>query len=353
MSGTTYSTNAGRINEVKGEILAHAMPVEVLAMGCTMKQMPTRQGDNITYRRYLPYGATVGTATTGHNTQNRPVAVASAHILQEGVTPNADQLIPVDVNVKQQQYGCLYSYTDKAAELYEDDIPEEQKIQCGERIGLVREMIRYGTMRACTNVQYAGASTRQAVDETISLNILRQMSRTLKANHAKKTRRMLAPSANYDTYAIEASYTVFAHTDAEADIRDLPGFVPVAKYGSKNPISEEEIGSCEEFRFVLSPELGPYQNAATSITASTVGLYSTGGTNPDVYPFIVSGQDSVFDVALRGLNSFDAYHIPHTKRDKSDPGCQRGYVGANFWSAVLIVNNGWMGVIEAGVSDLS
>ena len=347
---TGYSTNAGRINEVKGEILAHAIPLEVLAMGTTQKQMPTRAGDNITYRRYLPWGAA---ATSEKETQNRPVAVAADHITQEGVTPTADQLTPVDVNVKQQQYACLYSYTDKAAELYEDDIPEEMKIQTGERMALVREMVRYGAMKACSNVEYAGGASREAIDETISLNALRIMSRTLKANHTKKTRRILAPSANYDTYAVEAAFTVFVHTDAESDVRDIAGFIPCAKYGQRTPICEEEIGSVEEFRFVCSPELAPYANAATSTTASTAGLASTGGSYPDVYPFIVCGQDACYDVALRGLNSFDPYHIPHTKRDKSDPGGQRGYVGSSFWSAVLITNNGWMGVIEAGVSDLS
>tara|TARA_R110002096_G_scaffold210340_2_gene397662 strand:+ start:378 stop:1427 length:1050 start_codon:yes stop_codon:yes gene_type:complete len=349
MSITTYATDAGRINEVKGEILAHAMPVEVLALGTTQKQMPRNAGDNITYRRFIPFGAT----TTDQNTQNRPAAIANAHITQEGVTPSADQLTPQDVNVKQQQYACLYSYTDKVADMYEDNIPEEMKIQVGERMGLVREMIRYGTMKACTNVNYAGTptSTRANVDEAVSLNVLRSMSRTLKANHAKKPRRMLSPSASYDTYAVEAAYIVFVHTDAEADIRDLPGFIPCAKYGSKNPINEEEIGSCEEFRFVLSPELAPY--LASGAAVASTGLLSSAGVNVDVYPFIVCGQDAVYDVALRGLNSIDPYHIPHTTRDKSDPGGQRGYVGASFYSAVLIVNGGWMGVIEAGVSDLA
>ena len=351
MSITTYSTSAGRINEVKGEILAHAIPIEVLALGTNAKEMPQNQGDNITYRRYLPWGAT--TASIAANNQNRPAAVANSHIIQEGVTPTADQLTPVDVNVKQQQYGCLYSYTDKTALMYEDDIPEEMKINCGERMGLVREMIRYGTMKACTNIQYAGSTTRVAVDETISLNALRTMARTLMSNHAKMPRRMLAPSPNYDTYAVEAAYIVFVHTDAAADIRDLPGYINPAQYGSRTVINEHEIGSCEEFRFVLSPELSAYADAATSTTAATAGLYSTTGTNPDVYPFIVCGTDAVYDVALRGANSFDHYHIPHNKRDKSDPGGQRGYVGADFWSAVLIVNGGWMGVIEAGVSDLA
>lgn len=342
----TYSTAAGRINEVKGEILAHAMPVEVLSLGCKMKKMPTRAGDNITYRRWLPFGAT----SADVNTQNRPSVTAAAHIVSEGVTPSADTLTPVDVNVVQQQYACLYSYTDKTAELYEDDIPDEMRQQTGERMGLVREMIRYGELKSGTNVIYAGGTTRATVDERIGLNVLRRMTKTLKRNHAKKKTRVLASSPNYDTSAIEASYLVFVSTDAEPDIRDLPGFVPVSKYGNRQPVNENEIGSCEEFRFVTSPELTAYADAGAAVGAT--GLDSTTGSNIDVYPFIVMGEDAVFDVALRGMNSLDVIHIPHTREDKSDPLKQRGYVGAKFWDAVKIVNGGWMGVIEAGVTDV-
>jgi N4-gp56 family major capsid protein len=342
-----YSTVAGRINEIKGETLAHAIPVEVLALGCKMKQMPKKEGDNISYRRWLPFGATSASV----NTQNRPAAVASAHITAEGVTPAADTLTPVDVNVVQQQYACLYSYTDKAADLYEDDIPEEMKIQTGERMGLVREMVRFGAIKAGTNVLYSGGTSRVTVDEKIGLNVLRRMTRTLKSNHAKKKTRILSASPNYDTSAVEAAYCVFVHTDAEADIRDLAGFTPVAKYANRSPINENELGSVEEFRFVTSPELAAYADAGAAIGAT--GLFSTTGTSIDVYPFLLMGEDAVFDVALRGMNSFDVIHIPHTKEDKSDPLKQRGYVGAKFWSAVQIVNGGWMGVIEAGVSALS
>ena len=108
MATHAYTTVSGRINEVKGEVLAHALPVEVLALGCKMKQMPKKQGDNITYRRWIPFGAT----TTSVNTQNRPAATAAAHIVAEGVTPAADTLTPVDVNVVQSQYACLYAYTE-------------------------------------------------------------------------------------------------------------------------------------------------------------------------------------------------------------------------------------------------
>lgn len=345
MTITAYSTNAGRINEIKGEILAHAMPVEVLALGCTNKPMPKNKGDNITYRRWLPKGATA----TNQNTQNRPSVSAAAHLLTEGMTPTADQLTAVDVSVTIRQYGCLYSYTDKTAELHEDNIPEEQKIQVAERMGLVREMVRYGEMKSCTNVMYAGGTTRLTVDEAISLNIIRRMTKTLKANHAKKKTRILSASADYGTTPVEAAYIVFVHTDAEPDIRDLPGFKTVAEYANRQPISEHELGSCEEFRFITSPELAPYTDAGA--TASGTGLV-TSGTKVDVYPFIVMGEEAAFDVALRGLNSVDPTHIPHNTKDKSDPLGQRGYVGASFWSAAMLPNHGWMGVIEAGVTDI-
>ncbi len=340
-----YSTSA-RINEIKGETLAHAVPIEVLALGCKMKPMPKNEGDNITYRRWLPYGAT----STNANTQNRPSVTAAAHILTEGVTPTADQITPVDVDVQILQYGCLYSYTDKAADLHEDDIPEEMKVQVGERMGLVREMIRYGSLKACTNVMYSGGTSRATVDEPISLNILRRMTKTLKANHAKKKTRIISASPNYDTEAIQAGYLVFVHTDAQPDIEDLQGYVPVAKYANRQPINEHEIGAVGEYRFILSPELSAYADSGAAV--GSTNLESTTGSNIDVYPFIVMGEEAAWDVALRGANSFNMTHLPHTQKDKSDPLGQRGYVGASFWDAVLVANNGWMGVIEAGVTDV-
>jgi N4-gp56 family major capsid protein len=342
-----YSTQAGRINEIKGEMLAHAEPFEVLALGASMKKMPKKSGDNISYRRVIPTGG----ATTNANTINRWSVTAAAHVVAEGVTPAAESLTYQDVNVVIQQYAVLYSYTDKAAELYEDDIPGDQKIQTAERMGLVREMIRYGSMKAATNVLYSGGTTRLTVDEAISLRNLRNMARTLLANHGKMKNKILAAGPAYDTSAIEAGFIVFCHTDCEADIRDLPGFVPVAKYANRSVLNENEIGSVERFRFIVSPELAPYLAGGAAIGAS--GLLAADNTTIDVYPHIVVCEDAVFDVALKGDNPFELTHIPHTQKTKDDPFGQRGYVGASFWSAVLVANNGWMGVIEAGVTNLA
>lgn len=342
----TYGSNAGRINIVKGETLAHAVPIEVLALGCTMKPFPKNSGDNVIYRRWLPYNATTASA----NSINRWSVNPSLHIVTEGVTPAADTLTPQDVSVTMQQYACLYSYTDKTANLYEDDVPEEMKTQTGERMGMVREMIRYGALKGCTNAFYAGGSSRATVATVITLNLLRKVAKGLLANHGKMKNKVLAASSNYDTSAVEAGFLVFVHTDCEPDIRDLPGFVPVAKYGTRNAINEYELGTVERFRFICSPELAPYQDSGAAVGAT--GCLSTTGSLLDVYPFIVMGDQGAFDVALRGSKSFDMSIIPHTQKDKSDILGQRGYVGASFWSAALVANNGWMAVAECGTTNI-
>lgn len=341
-----FSTGAPaeRIGKLKGEILAHAVHSEVLGITGMQRQMPKNRGKTVVYRRYLPYGA----AATNYNTINRPVAGAVAHELTEGVTPTADTLVPQDITVTLKQYGCLYQLTDFVSDTYEDDVPAEMKQQCGERVGLVREMIRYGVVKACANVFYAGGTSRATVDEKITLNLLRKVSRNLQANHAKRVTGILAPSPDIGTTPVEASYLVFVHSDAEADIRDLAGFKHVSEYGSRKPVSPHEIGSCENFRFITSPELAPY--AAAGALIGSTGL--SGTTNIDVYPFIMCGQDAWGQVALRGSDAIDPTYIPAGTKDKSDPLGQRGYVGAKFYMQATLLNEGWMAVVEAGVSAL-
>lgn len=346
MPAFTSSSPAARIAKLKGDILKHAMPAEVLGITGQQRQMPKNQGKTIVHRRYLPYGA----AATDRNTINRPSASAAAHELEEGVTPTADTLVPQDITVTLKQYGCLYELTDVTADTYEDDVPAEMKKQTGERIALVREMIRFGTVKAGTNVFYAGGgSTRDSVNAKMTLTLLRKISRNLQANHAKRITGILEAGPKVSTRPVEASYLVFAHTDAESDIRDLAGFTPVAEYGNRKVVSPYEVGSCENFRFILSPELAAYTDTGAAV--GSTGLM-TSGTKVDVYPFIVTGEDAWGQVTLRGMDAIDPTYIPPGQKDKSDPLGQRGYVGAKFYMACTMLNEGWMAVAEAGVTSL-
>ncbi len=346
MSTQNYATVAARIGKLKGDILKHAVPREVLGITGHQHKMGKNMSDTVVFRRWLPFGG----ATTNATTINEWVVDENAHLTTEGVTPDADTLLAQDITVQVRQYSCLYMYSDKTAELYEDDVPKAMKKQTGQRMGLVREKIRYGALKGSTNKFYAGGTTRATVDETISLNLIRKVTRSIAANRGDMITEILSASGNYNTSPVDAGYIVFCHTDVEHDIRELPNFISVAEYGSRKVMHPLELGACDRFRFIVSPELSEIADSGAAV--GSTGLVSTTGTSIDVYPVIVVGEEAWGDVALRGLNSFDVTHIPHTQKDKSDPQGQRGYVGAMFWSASFIQNDGWMAVAEVGVTDL-
>lgn len=344
----TFASPAARIAKFKGEILRHAIPVEVLSITGTHRKIPKNRSDTVVYRRWLPaFGGATTDSTTINNWEVDPVNFE----VEEGVTPDVNTLQPQDITVVLREYGVLFMYTDKVADLYEDDVPSEMIEQTGESMGLVREMVRYGALKGCTNKFYAGGTTRATVDEPISVPLLRQVTRSISGNRGKMINKVMTPSPNYNTSPTEPGYLVFCHTHCESDIRELPGFFPCAEYSQRSMVHEMEVGSVDRYRFVVSPELKGFNNAGAAV--GTTGLFSTGGSNVDVFPMIVVAENAWADVTLRGLNSFSPTHIPASKKDKSDPLAQRGYVGSKFWDAAFIQNDGWMAVVEVGVTNLT
>jgi N4-gp56 family major capsid protein len=353
----TFSLTAARIAKYKGEILAHAVPMEVLGrQGRQVRRMPKNNSDTYVARRFLPYGATSTNSTTqntffANGTGDRANVIVQAHQTQEGVTPAPETITPMDVQTVINQYSCLYGFTDKTYNLYEDDIPKEMIKQVGERVTLVNELINWGVLRSCTNQYYGGTGTTMAtVNGGITLGFLRKIVKSLQANHAKPVNSVLSASNKYGTSSVPAGYTMFIHTDAEPDVRDIAGFIPAEKYASGSPM-EHEIGSIERIRVITSPDLPSFQDAGAAIGAT--GLYSTTGTSIDVYPFVVIAQDAWSQIAVRGLESLAPTYLPPGVPSKSDVFGQRGYAGTIWWKAAMVENHGWMAVGNVGLKTLA
>lgn len=348
MTMQTFTLTPGRINKFKGEILKHAKPYEVLSKVGRQVPMDKNSSDTYVARRFLPYGATAANPNIffQNGTGDRGNALVQAHITQEGVTPSPDSIQPFDISEVVTQYSCLYGFSDKTYTLYEDDIPAQMKIQIGERVGLVNEMIVYGKLKSCTNQFYGGAGTsRNTVAGPITLSLQSAIVRSLMANHAMPVTELLAASAKYGTSPVEPGYFAYTHSDMERTIRDLPNFVSVAQYAS-GTAEPGEIGKCERFRYIISPDLPSYQDAGAAVASwtGTGAGYSTSGTNLDVYPLIVMGANAFSQIAVRGENSLDPTFLPPGEKSKSDPLGQRGYAGTSWWKGTMIENQLWMAV---------
>jgi N4-gp56 family major capsid protein len=276
------------------------------------------------------------------------VFTAATTPLQEGVTPTETQFSYEDVSTTLRQYGQVVVVTDKIEDLHEDPVLNDASVQAGENIGRTIEALNYGVVRAGTSVYYSNGTLRTDVNTPISLSKQRAVLRSLKALKAQKITRSLSPSSDYGTRSVEASYVAVAHTDVESDIRNMPGFKTVSDYGTRSPISEYEIGSVEDVRYLLSPDLNPFLDGG----GAKGTMVSTTGTSADVYPVIYFGQDAWGMVALRGQGAVSPTIIPVGQKTKDDPLGQRGYVGWKTWHAALILNQAWMSRLEVAVTAL-
>jgi N4-gp56 family major capsid protein len=338
---------AARIGKLKGEILAHVMPVEVFGKFCVKKPMPKNSSETVVFRRWLPKGATTSTPNTW-------AVTPSSHQLSEGETPIAEAVTAQDITATLVEYGFIYRWTNRVEDLYEDDVPAEIKRLTGERMGLLLEMVRWGQLKACTNVFYSGtATTRATVAVAITSGNLRKVSRSLQVNQGMKITSILGASPGVGTQPVEAAYVAICHTDMENDLRALSGFIHVSEYGSRQAMHENELGSWENFRFITSPHLTPTLSAGANVGAGFLSGGVAGNTTAaDIYSVIVLSQEAFGDVALRGKSAMNISAFPAATKTKDDPLGQRGLIGAQTYFTCVRLNELHMAVIECACTFL-
>jgi len=311
---------------VSAAMLKHAEPVMVLQKLGQSRPIPKNSTRTIKFRRPVPF--TVSTVP-----------------LQEGVTPSASAFSYADVEATLKQYGRSVEISDLVTDNSEDPVLKDVSMLLGEDAGLTYEKITYNAVKGGTNVFYSVGSARTSVNGVITLTKQRAVTRSLKANKAKKLTKILSAGINIATSPIEASYVAVAHTDCESDIRGLAGFEPVAKYSRFTPICPEEIGAVEDVRYVLSPELESWPDAGDTAGSMT----STTGTDADVYPVLFFGAEAFGLVPLKGENAMTPM-IVNAKPTDSDPLAQRGHAGWKGQFAALILNQTWMARLEVAVT---
>jgi N4-gp56 family major capsid protein len=329
------TTQYGDINQrtagyAAADMLRHAEPWLILSrMGLT-KPIPKNKAEKMIFRRAVP------------------LAVATTPVV-EGVTPSAQRIQYVDVQVTLRQYGKPIEITDKVTELSEDPVMETATLLAGQQAGATIEQVLYGVLKAGTNVFYANGAARASVNTVLTLNKQRAVVRALMAQKALKINRMLKSGPEYGVSAVSAGYVGVAHTDLEADIRNLAGFIPVEKYGTRTTISEHEIGAVESVRYLLSPDLAPFASAGGAYGGTVL---SSNASAADVYPILYFGQDAFAQVPLKGEEAIVPMVLNPGKPSKSDPMAQRGYVSWKAWYAAVILNDLWMARLEVAVSVL-
>src|SRR3990167_7948987 len=264
--------------------------------------------------------------------------------LVEGVTPSGTKPTKTDISVTLTQHGDFIPHSDVIMDTHEDPLLQTYSELCMQQWTETIETLRWNVVKAGTNVGYANGSARTDVNTVITLAKQRTATRALKRQRARYLTKIGASTGNFSTEPIAAAFIAGTHTDMETDIRNMQGFIPVAKYGNPASAWTNEIGTVEDVRYVRSvlftPFLGGGAASTTMVNTASVA---------DVYPVIYFAQDCFGIVPLKGKAAISLM-VVNPKAVSGDPLGQRGSVGWKTMQGSIILNDLWMYRLECAAT---
>lgn len=307
------------------ELLKRGLPYLVIEKFGQAKSLPSNSSKVEKFRRYNALSTTPATLT-------------------EGVTPAGQALSVTDITATLNQYGGLVQISDVILDTHEDNTLNEAITLLAEQSAQMIEKMRFGVLKAGTNVVYANGTARTDVNTVLTTDIQRRAVRTLKRQNARQITSIVRSTASFGTENVAPGFVALIHPDLEGDVRKMSGFTPAEKYGSLSPW-ENEIGKVDDVRYVSSTIFEPWANAGGAKGA----MLSTAGVSADVYPVLFLGRDAYGIIALKGQYALTPM-VVNPKPSDSDPLAQRGSVSWKAMQTAVILNDAFMVRVEVAAT---
>ncbi|QIG76600.1 major capsid protein [Rhizobium phage RHph_I1_6] len=213
---------------------------------------------------------------------------------------------------------------------------------------------------------YAGQATDvdelsgETTPDVVSYRLLMRLSQTLTDNRTPKQTKVITGSRNIDTKTISAGRVMFIGSELIPVVRQMtdlfnnPAFVPVQQYGDAGTILNGEIGSVDEFRLVVVPEMLHWAGAGAAVVTSANGYRTTtvtGTEHFDVFPMLVIGDDSFVTIGFQTDGKTVKFNVltkmpGNATADRNDPYGETGFSSIKWYYGILIKRPERLGLIK-------
>ena len=216
-----------------------------------------------------------------------------------------------------------------------------------------------GASAALAGSTVAAGATRTAlklaVDEVVTYNDLMNLSIALDDNKTPKQTKIISGSRMVDTKTVNGGRVMYIGSELIPVVRKMTdisgsgvgsGFVGVEKYADAGNILNGEIGSVDQFRIVVVPEMQHTENggAASSDTAGT------GDNGADIYPMLVVGDGAFTTIGFQTDGKSVKFSINHKKPGKEiasldDPYGEVGFYSIKWYYGFMALRPERLGII--------
>jgi N4-gp56 family major capsid protein len=200
----------------------------------------------------------------------------------------------------------------------------------------------------------------ETTPDVVSYRLLMRLSQTLTDNRTPKQTKIITGSRNIDTKVISAGRVMFIGSELIPVVRQMvdlfnnPAFVPVQQYGDAGTIMNGEIGSVDEFRLIVVPEMLSWEGAGAAVVTSDNGYRTTvvGGTaHFDVFPMLVIGDDSFVTIGFQTDGKTVKFSVltkmpGNATADRNDPYGETGFSSIKWYYGLLVKRPERLGLIK-------
>jgi len=184
--------------------------------------------------------------------------------------------------------------------------------------------------------------TKSSVNGLVVYKDLMRMSIALDDQKTPKSTKIIAGSRMTDTKTINGGRIMYIGSEmipalrAMVDLHSNPAFVGVEKYADAGNVLNGEIGTVDNFRIVVVPEMQYGEGK--------------GASNIDIYPMLVVGDGAFTTVGFQTDGKSVKFSINHKKpgsdiSDLNDPYGEKGFYSIKWYYGFLAMRPERLGVI--------
>ena len=208
---------------------------------------------------------------------------------------------------------------------------------------ITEDALQIDLINAAGIVKYAGNATSNAtVDagDLVSYSDLMHLAIDLDNNRTPKHTTAITGTRMVDTRTIPACRVAYIGSEllptfkAMKDLHNNPAFIPVEKYAAGGATLNGEVGSVDNFRLVVVPEMMKWAGAGAVVSAASAH-YET-GNKYDVFPILVIGNESFTTIGFQTDGKTVKFKITHKKpgdetADRTDPYGETGFMSIKWY----------------------
>lgn len=208
-------------------------------------------------------------------------------------------------------------------------------------------------------VRYAGDAISTATigaNDVVDYGDLLRLSIDLDNNRCPKQTTIITGTRLVDTQTINGNRVLYVGSEliptlrAMVDLHSNPAFVSVEKYAAGTTVLNGEIGTIDQFRIVVVPEMMKWAGAGAAIGGDAT-MYSTNGRF-DVFPLLCVGEGSFTTIGFqtdgKGVK-FAVTHVPPGKdtADRTDPYGETGFMSIKWYYGFMVLRSERIGLIKS------